>query len=225
MIDSSSARKYLVYAIGEIALVVIGILIALQINNWNERRKDGIKERNLLNNLVENLEFNTSNLEKIIKNFTADDGSSNLIISAIEDKLSYHDSMDYHFARALNAEPLYPLSYVAYETMKNSGFDVVRNDQLKKEVVNLFELTYNTMQLRQNNLPVLWEFIRKRFMNAPDDWSYKPFDFDQLIEEKEFHSLINDQKSNRRWILRAYQESLRETQKVLQLIKEEIEEE
>jgi len=37
MIESGIARKYLLYAIGEIALVVIGILIALQINNWNEK--------------------------------------------------------------------------------------------------------------------------------------------------------------------------------------------
>jgi hypothetical protein len=38
----ASAGTYLKYAIGEIVLVVIGILIALQINNWNERRKDRI---------------------------------------------------------------------------------------------------------------------------------------------------------------------------------------
>jgi hypothetical protein len=35
LLDEGSLRKYLVYAIGEITLVVIGILIALQINNWN----------------------------------------------------------------------------------------------------------------------------------------------------------------------------------------------
>jgi len=41
----NKTRKYLKYAIGEIALVVIGILIALQINNWNEGRKlQGIKK-------------------------------------------------------------------------------------------------------------------------------------------------------------------------------------
>ncbi len=38
-IESGSARKYILYAVGEIALVVIGILIALQINNWNEGKK------------------------------------------------------------------------------------------------------------------------------------------------------------------------------------------
>ena len=39
LIDTGSATKYLLYAIGEILLVVIGILIALQVNNWNEERK------------------------------------------------------------------------------------------------------------------------------------------------------------------------------------------
>jgi len=40
--EDNKPLKYLRYAIGEIVLVVIGILIALQINNWNERRKDKI---------------------------------------------------------------------------------------------------------------------------------------------------------------------------------------
>ena len=39
MIDSGSTRKYLLYAIGEIVLVVVGILIALSINNWNQEQK------------------------------------------------------------------------------------------------------------------------------------------------------------------------------------------
>jgi len=47
--------KYLKYAIGEIALVVIGILIALQINNWNEGRKENIHQRSVLTNLLQDL--------------------------------------------------------------------------------------------------------------------------------------------------------------------------
>ena len=43
MADENSPFKYMRYAIGEIVLVVIGILIALQINNWNEDRKTNIK--------------------------------------------------------------------------------------------------------------------------------------------------------------------------------------
>ena len=47
LIDSGNITKYLLYAIGEIMLVVIGILIALQINNWNENRKEAIVTSNL----------------------------------------------------------------------------------------------------------------------------------------------------------------------------------
>jgi hypothetical protein len=49
------AGRYFKYAIGEIILVVIGILIALQINNWNENRKQQIKEREILSYTVGNL--------------------------------------------------------------------------------------------------------------------------------------------------------------------------
>ena len=51
LIESGAARKYVLYAIGEIALVVIGILIALEINNWNEGRKT----RRQLSDHLENL--------------------------------------------------------------------------------------------------------------------------------------------------------------------------
>jgi hypothetical protein len=55
LMDKNKSGKYLKYAIGEIILVVIGILIALQINNWNEHRKDSIEEKAILKNLHENL--------------------------------------------------------------------------------------------------------------------------------------------------------------------------
>ena len=47
--------KYFKYAIGEILLVVLGILIGLQINNWNESKKDVEKEQTYLKNLKEDL--------------------------------------------------------------------------------------------------------------------------------------------------------------------------
>jgi len=48
LMEKNKTGKYLKYAIGEIVLVVIGILIALQINNWNEERKTNSKERRML---------------------------------------------------------------------------------------------------------------------------------------------------------------------------------
>jgi hypothetical protein len=48
LIEQDNVRKYLIYAIGEILLVVIGILIALQINNWNQERNLQKEERHYL---------------------------------------------------------------------------------------------------------------------------------------------------------------------------------
>ena len=53
--DDNKPIKYLRYAVGEIILVVIGILIALQINNWNEGRKEKINQRSVLSNLLQDL--------------------------------------------------------------------------------------------------------------------------------------------------------------------------
>lgn len=58
--------KYLAYAIGEIILVVIGILIALSINNWNENRIDSIAEHDYLTSLKKEFESNQANLTAVI---------------------------------------------------------------------------------------------------------------------------------------------------------------
>jgi len=55
LMEKNKTGKYLKYAIGEIILVVIGILIALQINNWNEKRKNILNESQLVKNIVEDL--------------------------------------------------------------------------------------------------------------------------------------------------------------------------
>ncbi|WP_411767079.1 DUF6090 family protein [Winogradskyella sp. A3E31] len=51
LMETGKTGKYLKYAIGEIILVVIGILIALQINNWNENQKKSAYQKNQLSNL------------------------------------------------------------------------------------------------------------------------------------------------------------------------------
>jgi hypothetical protein len=69
MADDNKPLKYARYAIGEIILVVIGILIALQINNWNEERKNRIIENDTLSSLKEDLESALVQLnEKIAQN-------------------------------------------------------------------------------------------------------------------------------------------------------------
>jgi len=64
--NQNKSTKYLKYAIGEIFLVVIGILIALQINNWNEIRKTNNQSVAYLNKIINDLKVDTSNLKVLI---------------------------------------------------------------------------------------------------------------------------------------------------------------
>jgi hypothetical protein len=66
LITKNKFSKYILYAIGEIVLVVIGILIALSINNWNETRKIKNKKQVLVLNLIEDFEENKILLESAI---------------------------------------------------------------------------------------------------------------------------------------------------------------
>ena len=63
LLKENKFSKYLLYAIGEIILVVIGILIALQLNNLNDQKKINMQEKKLLAELVNNLDENIAILE------------------------------------------------------------------------------------------------------------------------------------------------------------------
>ena len=65
LLQENRFSKYLLYAIGEIILVVIGILIALQINNWNERRKTNENIKIYHQNLIENLQTDIELFQEI----------------------------------------------------------------------------------------------------------------------------------------------------------------
>jgi len=64
LLSQNRLSKYFLYAIGEIVLVVVGILIALSINNWNERRKLKIDESIILKDLIEDLNSDYMSFQK-----------------------------------------------------------------------------------------------------------------------------------------------------------------
>ncbi|NVJ64378.1 MAG: hypothetical protein HWD84_09145 [Flavobacteriaceae bacterium] len=67
------SSKYLRYAVGEIVLVVIGILIALQINNWNEKRKGEAKTKAMLSQIIDELKLDVEVLQSVNKGYLQKD--------------------------------------------------------------------------------------------------------------------------------------------------------
>ena len=68
MLTQKKFSKYVLYAIGEIVLVVIGILIALQINNWNQENENNKLKVFYMTSLVNDLTKDTLDINRITKN-------------------------------------------------------------------------------------------------------------------------------------------------------------
>ena len=125
----NKTSKYFKYAIGEIILVVIGILIALSINNWNEARKSQVFEEEILTQVQANLIKDKLSLEDISLNFKKAITSSNKILESAwsqQDK----DSLQFWLANVIMFDRFQPLTN-AYEVLKSKGLDQIKNKELR----------------------------------------------------------------------------------------------
>ena len=123
--------KYLLYAIGEIILVVIGILIALSINNWNENNKSKKDEHYVLTEVLKNLEEDAVLVDEIItqrqKTKTAVVSLQDFVNSGTIDT----DLLQFHLANLLTFERYFPINN-AYEIMKSKGLQLTNNELTTK---------------------------------------------------------------------------------------------
>jgi hypothetical protein len=97
LLSQNKFSKYLLYAIGEIILVVIGILIALQINNWNEERKSADYTKLLFNKTLQELKFNLEKANKVVGYYRKKDSLYNKVINKRATKEDYIESSEYLF--------------------------------------------------------------------------------------------------------------------------------
>ena len=228
LIESGSARKYILYAIGEVILVVIGILIALQINNWNEERKERKMEKIVLEDIHDNIVRNNQLILSALQVFQEIDRSTVLVKNALKTNSPYFDSLSHHFSYAIrHGGFLLRLNSDGYESLKNAGFDIIQNEKLKDEILSLFEATYSKylVELEWGN------GTYAGFYGWWDDYFYTtekdelvPIDYDQILKSKTILSKINKANVVREEIKQSIYNCLTHNNDVLQLIKVEMEE-
>jgi len=149
LMNQNKTTKYFKYAIGEITLVVIGILIALQINNWNEERKDRIAENIALSNLELDIEEGIRALQVHLKSQEIWIGDCIAILKHLEEGKGFlgQDNL-FRQINDLLVRSTSGQANTTFETLKSTGkLDLIRNEDLKKELV----LYYNNIQDFSNN--------------------------------------------------------------------------
>lgn len=185
--------KYLKYAIGEIVLVVIGILIALQINNWNEQRKTNQKEIILLKELQNSLNFNKEKLNRLSKNFKYINFRGKLLEEHLNNKLAYNDSLEIDFGIPF-MDYSFQISYSTYENLKSQGFNIIHNSELRLKIIRLHDDVFsvlNDQEIKTSNLLTnsISPMMFKYFKSTKD--GYKPNNYQNLLISDEYSNVLS----------------------------------
>lgn len=161
LLNEGKTSKYFKYAIGEIILVVIGILIALSINTWNQNNQDRKQEQQLLQQLL--IEY-TSNLHQInSKIFLRNEGINSAIkllsYRSLDNKEIQYDSVNRHLSRLLNRPTFDPELGVSTELTNSGNLYILSNAELRNKI-SAFPSSLN--ELREEEIVIL-NLIEERF--------------------------------------------------------------
>ncbi|WP_242082433.1 DUF6090 family protein [Aestuariivivens sediminis] len=198
LLSEGKTEKYLKYAIGEIVLVVIGILIALSINNWNEERKQRQKEMVNLIAIKGDLEndLNTEFIPGISYYSQANKDLSRLKDFYLNKATVPKDSLLKYFLNN-QSEWYFILNKGAYENLKSTGIDIISNDSLRNKISSLYSNGYPELENRDN---IIKQFYDNKFRPILSD---NIILYDSILSKDDFDFIKNSKQIGNR-IMRHY---------------------
>ena len=183
LMEKNKTGKYFKYAIGEIILVVIGILIALQINNWNENRKALIKEIALYSSIVGDLEVDKDKLKVVLEGLKSFQNTqfqvfNESIGNAVFDENTYYEDLRW-------GERFNPI----VKENHNITISTISNERVREKLNQYFKLEERTKEaigfsnkLRRGDLR---SFLTKNsILNSKALYSEKGYEFEPFFELK-----------------------------------------
>lgn len=140
LLNESKTGNYIKYAIGEIFLVVIGILIALQINNWNEERKNHLLESDYYFKLLEDVDQDGSEIQNQIDiNQDRIDNSNKFISLLQQPNFTQQDVMQVMLGSVSKTTFTFQPSKAAFEDLKSSGnLGLLRDLAIKNKLITYY---------------------------------------------------------------------------------------
>lgn len=205
LLSEGQTAKYLKYAVGEIVLVVIGILIALQINNWNEERLENNREKITVQNLKIEFQENLKDLDSINIILQRTILATEIIFGKFqENEHPETDQIDSLLNHVLESPSWKPSEFVLNDLQNSGGLSKLNNNNLK---ILLFhwsrfykELQETMNQTEETNINLI-KFIRehgslrnidtksKKFLYGPSQLN---MDNASLLQNIQFENYIDD---------------------------------
>jgi len=205
LIQENKMGKYFKYAICEILLVVIGILIALQINNWNENKKDLKTEFQILKSLHEEFKTNSKLLQETID---INNGVTNSCIELMDVSLNgntKNTNLDSLLYRALEGKPFISSDNTYTEILNTGEIELIQNKNVKNllfeynRMINSNKSTYSLFEkwLEEQILPYLANHVSLRNIDKHGAMGWKEsskfeHNISSVLNDRTFENLIDN---------------------------------
>jgi len=205
LMEQNKTGKYLKYAIGEIVLVVIGILIALSINNWNGKRIQKQKEHILLTELNKEFKANKIQLDTVLKAHKRSLKSNQYLFSRLPIKdvnKENLDSLSFHMWHNGDTYTFNPSSGVTSSIMNSSSINIISNNELRQLLIGWNDVLIDYQEeeelAKDNYHDQLKPFEKKYFNYSTNkkDWLkdsrvdlniLKSLEFDNYVQDRYFN--------------------------------------
>ncbi|MBK8515372.1 MAG: hypothetical protein IPL55_03505 [Saprospiraceae bacterium] len=163
--------KYLKYAFGEIVLVVIGILIALQINNWNEAQKQNRLEKSYYCRLLEDAENDKEQIWDFLDQCKARLKSSNQALRLLQRDKTLKEEIGIEFSKTIRA--IYAelkVNNTAFEDLKSgSNLNIIKDKSIIKSLNNYFnkiETNKSIIKVNAEHALQIYDTQKDLFLNG-----------------------------------------------------------
>ena len=179
MMTENRFSKYLLYSLGEIVLVVIGILVALYINNMNDLRKERVRELGYLENIKTDLKLNISEMDKFLAVRNNNIQSAAKILEHFDGKpIEDYTAFNQLGVGIYNWQKFYMTNNTFQELVNSGNLAIISNHKIKSKLLDI-EATYKKMKSEEDH----YRFDTEKLIYEP---LYEMMDLNPLVQNYVF---------------------------------------
>lgn len=208
--------KYII----EVVVVILGILIAYNLEQWSDTRNNQKREIEILKEFKGALIADLAEMQGNISMHEYSIRSSKIILHVINSKLPYHDSLDACFGHT-HAFTVFSGRVGPIEQLKSTNLSIVSNDKLRLEIISMYDEVYPRIRLVELAIKRDYEQLRdfdrlyfeaydidrgstSKHIPTPLWGTMKPINFTALITNPEYAALLRARISNQSGLLRIH---------------------
>jgi hypothetical protein len=164
LMETGKTSRYFKYAIGEIILVVIGILIALQINNWNEGRKQRQQEVTYYCKISEDLKADFNNIDTSISSINKRQEDAKTLLKNLLKIQEDKTVLLRDYISALRSTRFVPIKAAINDITSSGKLENLKNEDLKNAILNFYSQQNNLLDVIDGN----YEQLSQKIFNYQD---------------------------------------------------------